>query len=364
MKLELQTQVNDYFFTYSAYLRSLAVAFIPLDLCQADGFHSQMWATKQKRSFESEAAKLCSGSQYCNFFKSEIAISESAVCRPPFGSVASADWLEKFHVQRRSICNNDNNVPPCHCCLDHLGFWCLWCFLYLFLSCKLYSFYGCADCMWLGPWHPSKAAQPRFHFRHLSPHWPGREYQRSVFEKQDIKRWKHGTCVRQRQGKAGRLDASEQNGQDDEKRRMHTENSEIAEHTEHKSSFFCFFSAFVSQNSKWCFCRYSWVLESPRQQYMLCVCMSSAIAAMCMCVFVYDVSLIRLKSEQFRSNDAGIMLTVDRARIKESIRKKNIKSFSFALCTPARVISGGTWREEDVREKQEQRKMDFRHVVF
>lgn len=59
---------------YSAYLRLPAVPFIPLDVCQADGFHSQMWATKQKRSFESEAAKLCSGSQYCNFF-SQIQMS-------------------------------------------------------------------------------------------------------------------------------------------------------------------------------------------------------------------------------------------------------------------------------------------------
>ena len=149
-------------------------------------------------------------------------------------------------------------------------------------------------------------------------------------------------------------------------RRWETKNAhwELRDSRAHGAQKFLFLFAFVSQNSKWCFCRYSWVLESPRQQYMLCVCMSSAIAAMCMCVFVYDVSLIRLKSEQFRSNDAGIMLTVDRARVKELKFIKIIKSFSFALCTPARVISGGTWREEDVREKQEQRKMDFRHVVF
>ncbi len=138
---------------------------------------------------------------------------------------------------------------------------------------------------------------------------------------------------------------------------MHTEHSERTEHTEHKFYLFFFaFVTFVSQKSTWCFRRHCWVLESARQQYMFCVHKSSALCMLrvCLCTMC-------LWSGSIVSSSVPIMRG---SCWRWTEQESPIRIFLFRTVYSSQSDIGWHLKEEDVREKQGQRKMDFRHLVL
>ena len=122
----LQTQV-DYFFFHLFRLPAFACPVHTFGVPGEWVSQRNVSKAKAKRSFVADRSNISQFSQIQIMSIHSDAISESAVCRPAFGSV-----LRLAEIGERSFMSKDGaseivttshvKCRPCHRCLDHLGF--------------------------------------------------------------------------------------------------------------------------------------------------------------------------------------------------------------------------------------------------